>query len=265
MIVGGDGWTGVSTPVPGYEADLRYLDHAFVVRPRRARVEDLVIRAQEILEEWLGYCERPYVSFSGGKDSTVLAHLVRSIDPNIPLLYVADEEGCTPDVAAMKKWHTQAEHPLIEFCWGSFFDAYDEFGMGHLAIDRLYSQRVIRWVVEQGYDGSARGLRAQESKARLMHALTHRLIRQRSDSNVWDTDPLLWWKVDDIWAYLALHQLPYSRMYDVDDQQPRNLRRIGTLWGTTAATTGRIARLKRLYPDDYARFVARFPQIASWT
>lgn len=264
MLVGGLGWTGVSTPVPEFD-QLRYLLTPLVNVTARGRIARLVNQAERVIHEWLAQCERPYVSFSGGKDSTVLAHLVARLDPTVPLMYVADAEGCTPDVAQMKAWHQQNGHQLIEFEWGSFFDAYEEYGMGHTAIDRLYSQRVIRWVAEQGYDGSARGLRAQESKARQMHARTHGLIRKRSDSNVIDTDPLIWWRVDDIWVYLATHGLPYSRMYDVEDAQPRNLRRIGTLWGTTAATTGRIARLKRLYPDDYARFAARFPEIASWT
>ena len=42
------------------------------------------------IEEWVRYMgkENVYVSFSGGKDSTVLLHLVRSLYPDIPAVFV---------------------------------------------------------------------------------------------------------------------------------------------------------------------------------
>ena len=42
------------------------------------------------IEEWVRYYgeDNVYISFSGGKDSTVLMHLVRSVYPNIPCVYV---------------------------------------------------------------------------------------------------------------------------------------------------------------------------------
>ena len=42
------------------------------------------------IEEWVRYYgeDNVYISFSGGKDSTVLMHLIRSVYPNIPCVYV---------------------------------------------------------------------------------------------------------------------------------------------------------------------------------
>lgn len=43
-------------------------------------------KSKQRIREWLER-EDSYVSFSGGKDSTVLAHLVHQVDPNIPIVF----------------------------------------------------------------------------------------------------------------------------------------------------------------------------------
>jgi len=49
-----------------------------------------VTMTQNRIREWINEygSDGVYVSFSGGKDSTVLLHIVRSIDPDIPALFV---------------------------------------------------------------------------------------------------------------------------------------------------------------------------------
>ena len=50
---------------------------------------NLKIRYSESrIEQWYNYWERQvYVSFSGGKDSTVLLNLVRNLYPEVPAVY----------------------------------------------------------------------------------------------------------------------------------------------------------------------------------
>lgn len=49
-----------------------------------------VAKSKLRIEEWIRYMgkENVYISFSGGKDSTVLLHLVRSLYPDIPAVFV---------------------------------------------------------------------------------------------------------------------------------------------------------------------------------
>lgn len=47
--------------------------------------------ALDTIERALGMVERPYIAFSGGKDSLVVQHLVHQVDPEVPMVYCDDE------------------------------------------------------------------------------------------------------------------------------------------------------------------------------
>lgn len=52
--------------------------------PLNAKVSMTINRVREWYDHWQG---NVYVSYSGGKDSTVLAHIVHSMYPNVPLVF----------------------------------------------------------------------------------------------------------------------------------------------------------------------------------
>lgn len=53
---------------------------------RALPLEVKIQKSKQRILEWLER-EESAVSFSGGKDSTVLAHLVHQVDPNVPLVF----------------------------------------------------------------------------------------------------------------------------------------------------------------------------------
>ena len=49
-----------------------------------------IAKSKRRIQEWIDYYgeDKVYISFSGGKDSTVLLDLVRQVNPNIPAVFV---------------------------------------------------------------------------------------------------------------------------------------------------------------------------------
>lgn len=81
-------------------------------------LEDKVMKSKQRIREWVQYWgdDGVYVSFSGGKDSTVLLQLVRSIYPNIKAVYV-DTGLEYPEIKEFVKSFDNVEilHPKMNF------------------------------------------------------------------------------------------------------------------------------------------------------
>lgn len=258
-LVNGSRWWGTPRALQGYP-HLRELRPAYVVRGiRLLRLEE---RAKAVIHGWLSRCRKPYVSFSCGKDSTVVAALVRQVDSSVPLVRHSSAEPHLPDVEEMLAWWRGQGSTVIEFVFGSLFEWYRKWGFESPRIDQEYKRIVLAWDAEQGWDGSARGLRAEESAGR--RRLRRATGALRLTQGVWMCDPIIDWTADEVWAYIAWKRLPYASVYDIEDGRPRHERRLGSIWGTSAAQYGRIARLKRHYPALYNHFVRHFPEVSRY-
>ena len=86
-------------------------------------LEAKILMAKRRIQEWYDYWDGGvYVSFSGGKDSTVLLHLVRSMYPDVQAVFV--NTGLEyPEIQAFVKQHDNVTilrpqcHSMR--CWGN--------------------------------------------------------------------------------------------------------------------------------------------------
>ena len=181
--------------------------------------------AIEIIAAGLARCRRPYIAFSGGKDSLVLAHLVHQLDQSVEMVYCDDEllypqhveyirqvkgrEGDRLRMVSGGGLHREWFYP-----WGGDSDWWrmPEPEMEWLPSVGLHRGELAKLAVHLGYDGVFLGLRRAESlrRADILTAATG-IDRLRG---YWHINPIIDWSDADVWGYIREHGLAYCPVYD---------------------------------------------------
>jgi len=165
---------------------------------KRTEYVDLLNITREKLSEEISR-GNAMVSYSGGKDSTVMLHLASEIDKNIVVFH----------------WDYGIFMPRdIE---KNILDNLEWFGLDRVIIGRRGSNdksKVVGYseffscirdiMVEYDIKTPLVGLRSEESGRR-------RRRIARGDSNVY---PISEWKWLDVWTYIFQNKLPYPSIYD---------------------------------------------------
>jgi phosphoadenosine phosphosulfate reductase len=227
----------------------------------------------------LAAMHRPYIALSFGKDSTVMAHLLLSWWPQLPVLYVNcgqwDEWPDTPRVKA--EFLGRCPCAFTELAGPSIMEAYIQAGGLYVQDEeatpsarraqREYGLSLIETLdaeaQRQGYDGAFVGLRREESDNRARLFAMHGTLYQTATRRQWVCHPLADWGAADVWAYIVRHDLPYNELYDLAPEG-RERARNGAMIGTRSARYGRLVFLKRMYPDWFNHFAARFPEVRAY-
>lgn len=182
-----------------------------------------------------------YAGVSWGKDSVVIAHLVATHAPHVPLVYVRVEPAANPDCDLVRDAFLST-CPRI---------AYDEIVVQMERDDRGAWLGTGR--LEAGFDIARErhgeryisGVRANESRTRRMRCATHGLITKRTCA------PLGWWRGEDIFAYLHAHGLPVHPAYACSQggAWARDRIRVASLGGERGSGMGRAEWEDLYYPE----------------
>ena len=209
------------------------------------------------------------VSFSGGKDSTVVLDLVRRVVPDAPaaLFDSGDELPDTYEMArelradVIRPRLTMREMARYSGWWG-YADPVDR-GCPFDAKRILIGEPSETFVVKQRLRVVAYGLRAEESGGRAMHARSRGVLFEGRD-RTWYCQPIARWSLADVWAYIASRGLRYHSAYDAMEAAriPRESQRVAGLLGDRGSGHGRHEILRRFAPRQWAEIVGEFPGIA---
>lgn len=233
------------------------------LRQHRWRVE----QAREAIKHWIGLSSRRYVSFSGGKDSSVVLHLVRSLAPDTPCVYW-DADCCFPEVSALIDATPNCTRYATDEPFLDTLARYGLFSDGD--IDRATMQSTVygpvtRWTRDGAFDGAAYGLRQEESRGRRMMGRQRGAVFFSQQYEVWQCQPVTTWLYDDIWAYIVTNNVPYAGTYDRMWDMPEREQRVSYWAGETSRTNGRWVWLQRNYPELWNRLCAIIPDARSFT
>lgn len=194
-----------------------------------------------------------YVSWSAGKDSQVVAHLANRVLPGIPVLIA--------DCGVPYHWTEEERRRLLDYAaeqrWNVTSYAWDKWSDAVLSAERAESYRQL--VHEQQFaslttDATARGLRRRVTGMRAEESANRRKLLASTRGETRNTLHPIWqWSVDDVWTYLASHDVPWLTIYDHLGPHARN-----GLIGKNAKENGRLAFLRRHYPAAFARAAELF-------
>jgi 3'-phosphoadenosine 5'-phosphosulfate sulfotransferase (PAPS reductase)/FAD synthetase len=184
---------------------------------------------------------RCYVSFSAGKDSSVLAHACHYIMPGIPILMVdpgspvhwtASEKQTWLDYAEAQGWN------LKLFPWDKYATAprTGDLTTYRTKVHDDMFRDLNAYAQERGLTRRVMGLRRQESKNR-------RHVQWATPNTLC---PLVDWTVDDVWCYIVKSGMPWLTIYDYLGPEARN-----GLIGRNGEAYGRLVYLRKYYPEAY--------------
>lgn len=154
---------------------------------------------------------RPYIAYSGGKDSTVLLHLVLQQAPET-MVYHWDfgpyklprpiETELLGNARAIGANSLRVETS----------PTYERYGRNASHVfEQEFFGRAVHELAHEGYDCAFVGLRKQEGIGRRLRIDAHHSIGPIPES--W---PLADWCWRDVWAHVVSNNIPYLKTYDTE-------------------------------------------------
>ncbi|EUA36833.1 phosphoadenosine phosphosulfate reductase family protein [Mycobacterium avium subsp. avium 2285 (R)] len=264
---------------------------AIAARRRGARAhQQLLDRIGEHLDEHDGF-----VSWSGGKDSTVVVDLARQVDPHVPVVFFdsglqfPETLRYLEDLAAAWRLNFQvipADPDLLTVliaCGGFDHQAVDRDVRGQLADIMITGP--AREAHRRHGRGSLWGVRAEESYGRRMlyrrglaveartrmhssradvRAQAGGVVR-RADGSV-TYGPIWDWQRSHVFEYLAGRGIEPNPLYRklAELGVPEDQIRVDSIIDASKLSNGHIAWLQAGWPDLFDQLVTALPRLREW-
>lgn len=222
--------------------DLAAWERAAAVDPITVRLASYrrhVDRARAALVEFAGRgpC---YAGTSWGKDSAVIAHMVATMCPGVPLLWIRVEPLCNPHCELVRDDFLSrfSRHPYEEIR-----TTCERGPSGWIGTGRL--ERGFAIARERFGERYVSGIRADESGQR------KRRCSHYGESSPNTCAPLSWWTGSDVFGYLHEYDLPVHPAYamSLGGLLDRDRIRVASLGGERGTGMGRWEWERRYYRD----------------
>lgn len=232
----------------------------------------LIEDAQEIIENGLSVMEKPYLSLSWGKDSTLLLFLMLRMGVKIPAVYMNSGYALNTTYDYRDYILSKYSFEYIEYNKGiDYIDLCKNIGLPHerteyeqtKAVRTLKKNKGDELAIEYGFDGNFWGLRADESKKRL-HLIKSKGVVFKSKCGLYRCSPLAYFKTKDVFDIYTALDLPLNPIYNQTKFMNKELIRNSGWLSTDGAAEGHIYWLKYYYPNHFAKLQKEFPEIRGY-
>ncbi len=184
----------------------------FLLWSKTDEFKEKVNEARRIIKNALDLygSDKCFISFSGGKDSTVLLNLVYSIDKNVLVVHWDYGKYFIPrkiheEIINILKWH-DAKYIVAT---STAYERYKRKARNVLG--RHYIGKFLKYMYEQGYRLVFIGLRKEESIRRKIRLKDY---FEKDKSGLINCYPIMNWSYKDVWAYIYSRKIPYLSVYD---------------------------------------------------
>jgi len=201
-------------------------------------------------------------SWSGGKDSTAMTHLIKTLYPNTPVITQFDD--CD--------WKEKREYIDVidqKYHWGAHFVAPDfsvwaralQYKIGYENLcspSHALTKDSFLSVLKQKQkdlccDVICIGLRSDESYGRKMNFRKRGMLYKTKD-NEWKCCPISKWKAIDVFAYLVVNEIEINPCYFYNRFfQPEEIRLSWSLPTAHGICRGDMQHLRYYYPEQYRK------------
>lgn len=210
------------------------------LRARLAKMNALEARALAALEDFVrrGPC---YIGVSWGKESMVVAHMAARLRLGVPVVWFPAGTIENPDCVLVRDEFLARfdvryiEHEAASIAWSQdgTHRVHDGAQEAFVRATKAYGARYVS------------GVRAEESRARRLR------MKHWGESSINTCAPIGWWKIEDVYAYMARYDLPVHPAYacTMGGQYPRESIRVATIGGILGGNRGRREWEAMYYPE----------------
>ena len=221
------------------------------------------------------YNNAGYVAWSGGKDSTCVAHLANSIIPNIPIVWFnsglefPDTQPYVERIAKKYNFNIRIYNVspnALEVLRDT--GTWDHDSVINPEVANLH-RILITMPSDQAHSifgvGELSGLRAEESAGRRVLLSKNKGVYNRLDgSKVYA--PIWSWSSEQVDGYLAANSVEINPVYKKleDVGAPRRAQRVGLTVDGNNPDFGRYTYLRLAYPDLWNELCMVLPRLKEW-
>lgn len=230
-------------------------------------------KASEEAEKAIKYSGRHALSYSGGKDSTVLLDICvkAGFKGDLIQFFYSRYENPELNLAIADIMSEKYGLALYRLKCYSAQEAWDEAGRFFVVPANGTERKLVRKVAsdfgkqakliseEKGYNLHFIGMRKKESKQRTMTLAHKGLTYYASTRKSFTCCPIGNLTDDDVWAYIVSNKLPYISYYDnplFDRKKIRN--ELTYFCAREAVFQGLVETYKFIYPEIFAELQNRY-------